>query len=107
MSNVLESENFQEGGLALQNRLRVLRDAYQRGFFMAPTTVPFPEIVADGQGPDDWLAGPAEGGPGTDQTCPRDWPFRVAPDLHARPFCPRCGALHDFLGDPCPVCGDL
>ena len=104
MSNVLTSGNFQEGGLALLNRLRLLRNAYQRGFFTAPTTLPLPQIVADGHGPDDWLAGPQEDAPSTERSSRRDWPFRVAPDLQGRPFCPRCGVLDDSFGDLCPVC---
>ncbi len=107
MSNLLESGNFQEGGLALQNRLRLLRDAYQRGFFTAPTTLPMPEIVANGHGPDNWIGDPGDGAPGTDGSRPHDWPFRVAPDLQGRPFCPRCGALYDSFNGPCPVCGDF
>jgi hypothetical protein len=103
---MLESGNYQEGGLALQHRLRVLRDAYRRGFYMAPTTVPLPEIVADGHGPDDWIGDSTVDAPTTDQSRWRDWPFRVAPDLQGRPFCPKCGALLCPLDGLCPVCGD-
>ncbi len=106
MSNVLEGDNSQGGGLALLNRLRLMRYAYQSGLFTASTTLPLPEIVANGHGPDDWLGGSPEGAPGIDGSCRRNGAFRVAPDLQGRPFCARCGALQRSLGDSCPVCGN-
>ena len=106
MSNLLESGNSQESGYALRNRLRLLRQAYLNGTFTEPTTVPMPEIVADGQGPDNWIGGSGESAPCTDGGYRRDAAFRVAPDLQGRPFCLRCGVVHRSFGEPCPVCGD-
>jgi hypothetical protein len=105
VSNVLESGNIQEGGRALLKRLRLLRHAYQSGFFTEPTTVSLPEIVADGQGPDDWLGGSPDAATYTDVRCRRGSAFRPAPDVEGRPFCTRCGVLRYSLGEPCPICG--
>lgn len=106
MSRLPESGNSQEGALALANRLRILRHAYQSGFFTEPTTLPLPEIVADGHGPDDWLGSSPEGALSTRGSCQREAVFRVAPDLRGRPFCGRCGVLHHSFIGPCPVCGN-
>jgi len=106
VSNVLEGGNFGLSDHTLLKRLRLLRHVYQSGSFTEPTTVPLPEIVADGRGPDDWLGGSRESAPSRDGSHRRDPAFRVAPDVQGRPFCRRCGVLRCSSGDPCPVCGD-
>ena len=106
MSNILEDGNWELSGHALLKRLRLLRLAYQGGSFTEPTTVPLPEIVADGYGPDDWLGGSPEGAPARDGGYRRDGAFRVAPDVQGRPFCRTCGVLQCPSDDHCPICGN-
>ncbi len=104
MSNVLESGNSKQGGRALLERLRLLRHAYQKGLFAEPTTVPLPEIVADGQGPDDWLHGSQDAATHPDRPSRRVPAFRSAPDVEGRPYCTECGVLRYSFSEPCPVC---
>ncbi len=104
MSNVLEGGNSQGNGRAPVDQLRLMRRAYRRGFFTEATTVPLPEIVADGRGPDDWLHGSRESACSPDGSYRRGSAFSVAADLQGQPFCARCGVLHSSSGAPCPVC---
>jgi hypothetical protein len=105
VSNVLESGNSQEGGPALLTRLRLLRYAYQSGLFAEPTAVSFPEIVADGQGPDNWIGGSPDAAVNAEERCRPGSAFRPAPDVEGRPFCRSCGVLRYSFRDGCPVCG--
>ena len=107
VSNVLQGGDFQENRRATLTRLRVLRQAYQSGVFTEPTTVPMPEIVADGQGPDDWHWGSGDSARFAYGACRREAAFRVATELQGRPFCATCGVLSNSPpGRTCPVCGN-